>query len=369
MKITEIRVYAKVLPKVGDYTMSSARVGDPDSTIVEVVTDAGLSGWGEVCMTGPLAQVQHAASIRADLTLAAPAVVGLDPRRLGVVWKSMSAAMHGGIAAKSALDIACWDLLGKATDMLVCDLLGGALSDPVPTYHVVGIGTPDEVVTEATRLQDAGHTKLQLKAGGRRLELDVAAAHAMAEAIRPGTDWFVDCNRGWTTDEAIRFSVACDGLGLAMEQPCSTYADLEAIKPHLRHPLILDESASDLATIARAISSGLANGFGMKLTRIGGVSAMRTVRDLCLAARVPTSFDDSWGGDIISAACNHIGATMDPRYSRGAWTSAGYQDGHYDEANGVRIVDGMVPIPKGGPGLGLVIADGIFGDPIAVYRS
>lgn len=367
MKITEVRVYRKILPKVGDYSMSSARVGDPDTTIVEVVTDTEHVGWGEVCLTGPMAQTHHAASVRADLGLAAPAIVGLDPRRIGLVWRAMSAAMDGGVAAKSAVDIACWDLLGKATDMLVCDLLGGAVSDPVPTYHVVGNGSPDEAAAEATRLQDAGHTKLQLKAGGRRLEHDIAAAHAVGAAIRPGTDWFVDCNRGWTTGEAIRFSAACDGLSLAIEQPCATYADLETVKPALRHPLILDESATDIATISRAISSGLANGFGMKLTRIGGLSAMRTVRDLCLAARVPTSFDDSWGGDIISAACNHIGSTMDPRYSRGAWTSTGYQDGHYDEINGVRIVDGMVPIPKGGPGLGLVIGDGYFGEPIAIY--
>lgn len=369
MKITEVRVYGKILPKVGDYTMSSARVGDPDSTIVEVVTDAGLIGWGEVCLTGPMAQTHHAESVRADLTLAAPAIVGLDPRRIGEVWAAMTGAMHGGVAAKSALDIACWDLLGKATDMRVCDLLGGPLTDPVPTYHVVGIAAPAEVAAEAERLQNAGHTKLQLKAGGRRVELDIACAHAMADAIRPGTDWFVDTNRGWTTGEAIRFSAACDGLGLAIEQPCATYAELEAIKPSLRHPLILDESATDLATIARAVSSGLADGFGMKLTRIGGISAMRAVRDLCLATRTPTSFDDSWGGDIVSAACNHIGSTMDPQYSRGAWTSTGYQDGHYDEVNGVRIVDGMVPIPAGGPGLGLLIPEGYFGEPLASYAS
>ena len=92
MKITEVRVYANVLPKVGDYSMSSARVGDPDSTIVEVVTDTEHVGWGEVCMTGPMAQTHHAASVRADLTLAAPVLVGLDPRQIGVVWRAMNGA-------------------------------------------------------------------------------------------------------------------------------------------------------------------------------------------------------------------------------------------------------------------------------------
>lgn len=352
---------------VGGYTMSSARVGDPDSTIVEVVTDVGLSGWGEVCPTGPHAQGHHAASVRADLGLAAPAILGLDPRHLAVVWQAMGAALDGGIAAKSALDIACWDLFGKATDLPVCELLGGPLADPVPTYVVIGIGTPEGAARDAEGFQAAGHTKLQLKAGGRRLEDDIAAARAVADTIRPGTDWFVDTNRGWTTDEAIRFSEACAGMGFAMEQPCATYRELEAIKPSLRHPLILDESARDLGVVARAISSGLADGFGMKLSRVGGITAMRAVRDLCLATRTPTSFDDSWGGDVISAACAHVGSTMPMPLSRGAWTSTPYQAEHYDEVNGVRIVDGMVPLPAGGPGLGLVIPDGFFGEPLAVH--
>ncbi len=367
MQITEVRVYGKRLPMVGGYTMSSARVGDPDSTIVELVSDSGESGWGEVCPTGPLPQLEHAASIRADLTVAAPSVIGLDPCQHGVVWAAMNGAMDGGTGGKSAIDIACWDLTGKATGMRVCDLLGGPQTDPVPTYHVIGIGDPEESASTAVRLQDEGHTKLQLKAGGRRLEADVAAAHAVSAVVRPGTDLFVDTNRGWSVDQAVRFSSACAELNLAMEQPCRTYAECEAAKPLLRHPLLLDENATDLATISRAISSGLANGFGMKLTRIGGITGMRAIRDLCMATRTPTSFDDSWGGDIIAAACVHIGSTMPSELSRGAWISAPYQDGHYDELNGPRIVDGRIAVPPG-PGLGIDVPDGHFGEPIAVYR-
>ena len=69
----------------------------------------------------------------------------------------------------------------------------------------------------------------------------------------------------------------------------------------------------------------------MKLTRIGGISIMRAVRDLCMATKTPTSFDDSWDGDIIAAACVYIGSTMDLALSRGAWISNPYQAGHYDE--------------------------------------
>jgi len=85
-----------------------------------------------------------------------------------------------------------------------------------------------------------------------------------------------------------------------------------------------------------------------------------------MATKTPTSFDDSWSGDIIAAACVHIGSTMDPALSRGAWISDPYQAGHYDDGHGPRIVNGRIAIPPG-PGLGITIPEGTFGDPTATY--
>lgn len=367
MKITAVNVYARTMPMLSAYNMSSAPVAEPSTTVVELVTDDGHVGWGEMCPTGPLPQPEHAGSIRADLELLCACIIGADPTLIGQVWAAMRATMDGGIGAKSVIDIACWDLLGKATDQRVCDLLGGPLMDPVSTYHVVPIGTPDESAATAERLQDEGLTKLQLKVGGRRIEDDIAAARAVAGVIRPGVDLFVDANRGFTVEQAIQFSHGCAGLRLNIEQPCHSYEECAAAKASLLHPLLLDECAKDLATVARGISSGVANGFGMKLTRIGGLSGMRAVRDLCVATHTPTSFDDSWGGDIIASACVHIGSTMTPALSRGAWISHPYHQCHYDEMNGPRIENGTVAIPSGGPGLGLVIDNAQFGDPIASF--
>jgi len=366
MKIIQVDVFAKRLPMASGYNMSSSAVGDPDTTVVSLLTDTGQIGWGEICPTGPLPQVEHAGSIRADLGLLGPALVGVDPQRIGLVHDVMAATMDGGQGARSAVDIACWDLLGKFHNERVCDLLGGVRMDPVLTYHVVPIGTPEASAQLAGELQDEGHTKLQLKSGGRHVDEDIDAIHAVARVIRSGVDLFVDCNRGWTVSQAIQASSACRDLKLAIEQPCATYAECATARAHLHHPLILDESATDLATIARAIATGVADGFGMKLTRIGGISGMRAVRDLCEAFKTPTSCDDSWGGDIIAAACVHVGATLQPHLSRGAWISDPYQAGHYDEAHGPRIVNGMIAVPPG-PGLGITIPEGCFGSPIASY--
>jgi len=368
MTISEIRVYKVPLEATSTYNMSSSSVGIPESTIVQVVDASGAIGYGEACLASRQYQPAHNDGVRASLAVLAPALVGLDPLRLSVINAAMDAALQGHTEGKAALDIACWDLNGKKLDLPVVDLLGGARMTDVTTYHVVGIGEPADSAATAEQLQDDGITRIQLKAGGRSIDEDIAAIRAVAEVIRPGNDLAVDTNRGWTTVEAKHVSNACADVTMSMEQPCATEAELAFLKTQIRHPIVVDESTTDLPTIARMISSGLADGFGLKLTRLGGLTTMRAVRDLCMAARVPMSSDDAWGGDIIAAAGVALGATLDPQLSRGAWLAHPYHGVHYDEQNGPRIEDGFATLPTGGPGLGLVLDEGQFGDPVAVYR-
>ena len=101
----------------------------------------------------------------------------------------------------------------------------------------------------------------------------------------------------------------------------------------------------------------------MKLTRVGGLTAMRTIRDIAAARGAMLSVDDGWGGDIIAAACMHMGATVEPRLFRGTWLAAPYIDHHYDPAGGVSIRDGWIDVPDG-PGLGVTPDESLFGAPV-----
>ena len=368
MHIREIHVYTAPLGAKKTYNMSNSTVETPVSTIVAAIDAEGLVGYGEACLASPQFQPAHNGGVRASLDVLAPAILGHDPKHVTTINASMNRALTGHTEGKAALDIACWDLAGKQLGISVVDLLGGAQMNDVTTYHVVGISTPDEAAETATRLQDEGITRLQLKAGGRPIHEDIASIHAVAGVLRPGTDLAVDTNRGWSTAEAVHVSQACSNIAMSMEQPCETEAELAQVKLQVGHPIIVDESSTDVRSIARMISSGLADGFGLKLTRLGGLTPMRAVRDLCMATRTPMSADDAWGGDIIAAAGVALGATLDPQFSRGAWLAHPYHDTHYDEANGPRIVDGFATLPTGGPGLGLVLDRAQFGDPVAVYR-
>lgn len=90
---------------------------------------------------------------------------------------------------------------------------------------------------------------------------------------------------------------------------------------------------------------------------------MATARDICAACHLPHTSDDAWGGDILAAACTHLGSTVRPDLFEGTWLAAPYIDGHYDQDAGVKVEDGHVALPKGF-GLGVTPDETLFGEPV-----
>jgi len=127
-----------------------------------------------------------------------------------------------------------------------------------------------------------------------------------------------------------------------------------------------NENTEDLNIVLTAIGNGIADGFGFKITRLGGLSKIATARGMCALRSLPHTCDDAWGDDIIAAACAHIGATVEPSRFEGAWIAQEYLEGHYGSGNPVDIEEGHIKVPTG-PGLGVNPGAGVFGTPIAVY--
>jgi L-alanine-DL-glutamate epimerase-like enolase superfamily enzyme len=176
----------------------------------------------------------------------------------------------------------------------------------------------------------------------------------------------VDANRALTTRDVLRIERECADIPFVFEQPCNTMEEVAAIRGQLRHAIYIDENADHLNSVLRAISLGICDGFGLKVTRLGGLGNIATVRDLCEARSMPHTCDDTWGGDILAAACVHIGATVQPRLLEGVWLAESYIDVHYDSDNPVRIKEGHIQLPTG-PGLGVVPDEGVFGEPVASF--
>lgn len=368
MKITEIRVYQFDLGVAGTYEMSLSEFsGTIDSTVVEVVTDDAISGFGETVPLGPTYQPQHALGARAALAEVSPALIGLDPTRTRLINHAMDQALNGTAYGKAAIDIACWDVLGKTTGMRVCDLLGGAFTDQVASWYGILPTTADDTVAQMEQLQDAGYQRIQIKAGGRSLDEDIAAMRAAASVRRPGTKLLADANRGWTTSDAISYSNACRDIPLILEQPCDTLDDHYVIAGKVAHPVYLDEAADSIAAVMKAIDDGIAQGFSMKGTRVGGTSAMRVIRDICDARRVPHTCDDTWAGDIGTAAKVHMGASVDPYLYEGTWIAEPYMSWSYPmKTDTIDGSTGSIDVPSL-PGLGVIPDVDQWPDPVAVY--
>lgn len=367
MKIKEIHIYQHDLPvKNGPYTMANAEVWALDTTLVKIVTDSGAAGWGETCPVGPTYAEAHAKGARAALLEMAPGMIGCEVLPL-TAQRKMASLLTGHNYAKAALDIAVHDALGKSCGLSVAALLGGAVTDRVPSYYATGVGAPDDIAQLAAEKQGEGYRRLQIKVGGRPVELDIETIAKVWERIGgTGMRLAVDGNRGWTTRDALRVSRELPHIPFIMEQPCNTVDDLRKIRPQLHHALFMDENSVDLPTVINAVGTELVDGFGMKITRIGGLQPMQTFRNICEARALPHTCDDSWGGDIIAAACTHMGATVQPRLLEGVWLAQPYIEGHYDAANPVKIEDGHIALPTG-PGLGVTPDAAQFGAPVASF--
>jgi len=207
VKIKKLDIYQHDLPvKNGPYTMANAEVWALDTTLVKLVTDTGVIGWGESCPVGPTYAEAHARGARAALAEMAPGLIGTEVLPL-TVQRKMAGLLNGHNYAKAAVDIAVHDALGKATGLSVADLLGGAVTDRVPSYYATGVGVPDDIARIAREKRAEGYPRLQVKVGGRPVEIDIETIRKVWEQIEGTSMRFaVDGNRSWTTRDALRVS-------------------------------------------------------------------------------------------------------------------------------------------------------------------
>jgi cis-L-3-hydroxyproline dehydratase len=315
LKINRVDVYNFDLTYVhGIYVMSGGReITSLPSTLVCVIADSGLRGWGEVCPLGTTYLPAHAQGARAGLALLAPAVIGVDPTNLAAVNDAMDSALSGYAYAKSPIDVACWDLTGRALGVSVSTLLGGIRQERFPLYIAVPLRTPDEMTAYVLERRKEGIHRFQLKVGGDPT-LDGIRARQIVEATGPEDLVIADANCGWRLNDAIIAARAMEGLPrLYFEQPCPTMEECIEVRKHTTLPMVYDEIVTDLQTLLRAIRDGGAGGINLKTSRVGGLTKAKMLRDACEELGIHVTIEDTWGGDVVSATSAHLAASTRPR--------------------------------------------------------
>ena len=292
----------------GEYVMSGGRaVRSLPSTVVRVQTDGGVVGWGETCPLGPAYLEAHAGGARAALRELAPAVVGLE---LGGVQEAMDRALRGHAYAKAAIDIACWDVLGRMAGLPVCALLGGLRAVDFPLYVAIGLGPAAEMVAHVARERAAGIRRFQLKLGADPRE-DAARVRAVLAELSDDELVIADANGGWRLQDAVLAARALEGLDRVLfEQPCPTLEECLIVRERTTLPMVLDEVITDVQSLLRA--QGAMEAVNLKLGRVGGLTEARLLRDLGERLGLRFTIEDSWGGDLTTAAVSHLAASTRP---------------------------------------------------------
>jgi L-alanine-DL-glutamate epimerase-like enolase superfamily enzyme len=307
VKIARIFAHRVELPLTeGSYQWSGGKsVSVFDSTIVGVETECGLVGYGEVCPLGPYYLPAYAEGVRAGLRELGPHLIGLEPRELLSLNRHMDAALKGHPYVKSGIDMACWDILGKSTGMPVCQLLGGRFGKTVRLYRAISQQPPEEMARNVAGYRTAGYTRFQLKVGGDP-DQDIQRIHQVRAILQPSDRLVADANTGWTQHEAMRVVRAVRDLDIYIEQPCLTYEECLAVRRHTDHPFVLDETIDSLEMLIRARADLAMDVVNLKISKLGGLTKTRQVRDLCVSLGIAMTLEDSWGGDITTAAIAHL---------------------------------------------------------------
>ncbi len=368
MKIARVEVYGLDLTYVhGVYVMSGGRVVQSlASTYVRVISDEGAQGWGEVCPLGNTYLASHAGGARAALAILGPAVVGLDPTDLAAVGDAMDAALLGHEYAKSPIDNACWDLLGRVTGLSVTALLGGRRQESFPLYVAVPLDSPEAMTEYVLARAAEGVHRFQLKVGGDPA-VDGRRARQVIEATGDEDLVVADANCGWRLNQAITAARLMESLPrLYFEQPCPTMEECIEVRKHTTLPMVYDEVVHDVPSLLRAVRDGGAGAFNLKVSKVGGLTKAKLMRDLAQDLGVQVTIEDTWGGDVVSAVSAHLAASTKPEALltvsfMNDWTNehvAGYQP---------RSVGGFGSAPTG-PGLGIDVDLATLGQPLSVYR-
>lgn len=368
MKITTITVYHVDLPLEHPYWLSGGRLKFEclDATLIKLETDAGITGWGEGTPWGHTYVPAHGPGIRAGIETMAPFVMGLDPRKVLDVERAMDLTLPGHLYAKSPIDMACWDIAGQAAGLPIADLMGGGSRTPRPIASSVGAKTVEETRTVMERYRKRGYIAHSVKIGGG-VARDIARIRDVESMRRDGEIILYDVNRGWSRQQALRVMQATEDLQVMFEQPCETLDDIAAISGKHAAPVSVDESLVTLQDAVRIARDGIAEIFGIKLNRVGGLTKAARMRDIALAHGIDMFVMATGGSVLADCEALQLAATIPDHACHAVWACQDMLTVDIAAGRGPRNQNGHLHLPEA-PGLGVHPDEDVLGDPVAVYR-
>ncbi|MEL6266823.1 MAG: mandelate racemase/muconate lactonizing enzyme family protein, partial [Pseudomonadota bacterium] len=333
-----------------------------DTHVLALGTDAGVTGWGEVCPI-PGYLPAYAAGVPPAVAELAETLIGADPVGAEALMARLDAVLPGHAFVKSMIDIALWDLTGRVAGLPVHAFMGGRVQAEMPVYHSITCVAPQRMAEIAREAQASGVTQFQVKLGREGgWRADVERLVAVREAVGEGPIVYGDWNCGADRLDATRVGRAVAGLDVMLEQPCATLEACAAVRAATGLPMKIDELAHDTASLLEAQRLGCLDAVAVKLSKFGGLSACRRARDLCLHLGARMGIECTWGSDIAMAAALHLGAATPAQALMNVCDLADYVTPRL-APDAPRRRDGRIAVPEG-PGLGITPDRGVLGAPV-----
>lgn len=316
MRITSIESFLLEAPIDISFGWSQGWTDRRHTGLVKITTDDGIVGWGEG-LSSPTAALLH--------DNFAALLLGADPLQRNGLWERMyhnlyNANLAGGYGASaiSAVDIALWDIAGKAVGLPVNELLGGRVRDSIAVYatglyYTVG-EFPDRLLDEARLYVELGFQGMKTKVGGLSVREDVERVAAIREAIGPDIFLMVDANQAYNATTAIRIGREMDNLEVFwFEEPVGA-KDVEGylqVKNALPLAIAGGETLRTRFECKEYIGRRAVDIIQPDVTIVGGVTELHRVAQMANSFGVLCN-PHVWGSPVMIAASLHVAATIPP---------------------------------------------------------
>jgi len=364
MPISKITVWRKELPLTHAYSLSGGRLHfeSLDSTLLRIETADGSYGFGEGCPWGHTYLPAFGDGIRAATALLAPILLGQSAADIERLNRLMDATLPGHGYAKSAIDMALWDIAGKRAGVPLYTLFGGAEGDAVAANSSIPTDTPERMITAIERARELGYRTHSAKVGGSQVALDIARINAIEAARLSNEHVTFDVNRAWTPAVAIEVMNAVSA-GSWFEQPCETLDQCVLVQKNTRQPIMLDECLLSFQHHLNAWSRDACQGVKVKPNRLGGLTRSRQVRDFGVSVGWQMHVEDVGGTILADTAALHLALSTPESNRLASWLCHEHLVDDYAQGDGARNRGGEVRLSDR-PGIGVEPPDSWLGDPV-----
>ena len=319
MHIKTIEPIPVSLPMLKPVIMAGEEVRRANNVLVRIETDSGHVGWGEAA-SAPVMTGETLESIVSAMHFLAPALRGREAADIAGALAGMHGRMYGNHGAKAAVEIALFDLAGRAAGKPVHALLGEKKRSRIPLLGVIGGGDFDGDLRDAEKKKAAGFIAYKIKVGIDTPARDAERTCAICELLGPEMLISADANQGYTAAQATDYARAVEGCGLGFfEQPVAAedLTGMAAVAAATDIAIGADEGIHSLDDIRRHHERKAARGVSLKAIKLGGIGAVVAAATLCDQLDMDVNISCKTGESSVACAAALHAATVIPNVAWG----------------------------------------------------